>query len=119
MCHDSWTRKESDTTEQLSLSLSMFDSVQSSSVTQSCPTLYDPMNCSTPGLPARHQLPEFTQTHVHRVGEAIQPSHLLSSPSLQSFLVSGSFPMSRFFTSGGQNIGILASASVLPMNIQD
>ena len=52
-----------------------------SSVSQSCPTLCDPMNRSTPGLPVRHQLPEFTQTHVHRVGDAIQPSHPLSSPS--------------------------------------
>ena len=50
---------------------------QFSSVTQSCPTLFDPMNRSTPGLPVHHQLPEFTQTHVHRVGDAIQPSHPL------------------------------------------
>ena len=56
-------------------------SVQFSSVTQSCPTLCDPMNHSMPGLPAHHQLPEFTQTHVHRVGDAIQPSHPLSSSS--------------------------------------
>ena len=54
---------------------------QFSSVAQSCPTLCDPMNCSTPGLPAHHQLLEFTQTHVHRVGDAIQPSHPLLSPS--------------------------------------
>ena len=54
---------------------------QFSSVAQSCPTRCDPMNRSTPGLPVHHQLPEFTQTHVHRVGDAIQPSHLLSSPS--------------------------------------
>ena len=54
--------------------------VQFSSVTQSCPTLCDPMNCSTPGLLVHHQLPEFTQTHVHRVGDAIQPSHPLLSP---------------------------------------
>ena len=54
---------------------------QFSSVAQSCPTLCDPMNPSTPGLPVHHQLPEFTQTHVHRVGDAIQPSHPLSSPS--------------------------------------
>jgi len=58
-----------------------FSSVQFSSVTQSCPTLCNPMNCSTPGLPVHHQLPEFTQTHVHRVSDAIQPSHPLSSPS--------------------------------------
>ena len=49
------------------------------SVAQSCPTLRDPMNCSTPGLPVHHQLPEFTQTHVHQVGDAIQPSRPLSS----------------------------------------
>ena len=61
-----------------------FDSVQFSSVAQSCPTLCDPMNCSSPGLPVHHQLPEFTQTHVHRVGDAIQPSHPLSSPSLSA-----------------------------------
>ena len=54
---------------------------QFSSVAQSCPTLCDSMNRSTPGLPVHHQLPEFTQTHVHRVGDAIQPSHPLSSPS--------------------------------------
>ena len=54
-------------------------SVQLSSVAQSCPTLCNPMNCSTPGLSVHHQLPEFTQTHVHQVGDAIQPSHLLSS----------------------------------------
>ena len=50
------------------------------SVAQLCPTLCDPMNCSTPGLPVHHQLPEFTETHVHRVSDAIQPSHPLSSP---------------------------------------
>ena len=54
--------------------------VQFSSVAQSCPTLCDPVNRSTPGLPVHHQLPEFTQTHVHRVGDAIQPSYPLSSP---------------------------------------
>ena len=54
---------------------------QFSSVAQSCPTLCDPMNRSTPGLPVHHQLPEFTQTHVHRVSDAIQPSHPLLSPS--------------------------------------
>ena len=63
------------------LSSDPFPTVQFSSVAQSCPTLCDPMNRSTPGLPVYHHLPEFTQTHVHRVGDAIQPSHLLSSPS--------------------------------------
>ena len=58
-----------------------FSSVQFSSVTQSCPTPCDPMNCSTPGLPVHHQLPEFIHTHVHPVSDAIQPSHPLSSPS--------------------------------------
>ena len=58
-----------------------FHSVQFSSVAQLCPTLCDPMNRSTPGLPVCHQLLEFTQTHAHRVGDAIQPSHPLSSPS--------------------------------------
>ena len=61
---------------QLSYQGSLF-----SSVSQSCPTLCDPMNRSTPGLPVHHQLPEFTQTHVHRVSDAIQPSHPLSPPS--------------------------------------
>ena len=56
-------------------------SVQFSSVAQSCPTLCNPMNCSTLGLPVQHQLPEFIQTHVHRVSDAIQPSHPLLSPS--------------------------------------
>ena len=60
---------------------SQVTSVQFSSDTQSCLTLCDPMNCSTPGLPVHHQLPEFTQTHVHQVSDAIQPSHPLSSPS--------------------------------------
>ena len=59
-------------------------SVQFSSVTQSCPTLCDPTNCSTPGLPVHHHLPEFTQTHVHRVSDAIQPSHPRSCPSLHT-----------------------------------
>ena len=56
-------------------------SVQFSSVAQLCPTLHDPMNHSTPGFPVHHQLLDFTQTHVHRVGDAIQPSLPLSSPS--------------------------------------
>ena len=55
--------------------------IKFSSVTQSCPILCDPMNRSTPGLPVHHQLPEFTQTHIHRVSDTIQPSHPLSSPS--------------------------------------
>jgi len=63
-------------------------SVQFSSVAQSCPTLCDPMNHSTPGLLVHHQFPEFTETHVHRVSDAIQPSHPLSSPSPPAFNIS-------------------------------
>ena len=62
--------------------------IQFSTVVQSCPTLCDPMDCSTPGLPVHHQLPEFTQTHVHWVSDTIQPSHLLSSPSPPAFNLS-------------------------------
>ena len=99
-------------------------SVQFSSVTQSCPTLCNPMNCSTPGLPVHsnsrsyHQLPGSTQTHVHRVGDAIQPLIPFSSCP-QSLPASGSFQMSQLFPSGGQSIGVSALASVLPMNTQD
>ena len=66
----------------------MGSSVQFSSVTQSCLTLCDPMDCSTPGLPVHHQLPEVIQTHVHQVGDAIQPSHPLLSPSSPAFNLS-------------------------------
>ena len=92
-----------------------------SSVAESCPTLCDPMNHSTPSLPVHHQLPESTQTHVHRVSDAIQPSHPLSSPSPPASNPSQqqSFPMSQLFAWGGQSIGVSASASVLPMNIQN
>ena len=61
--------------------LSFVTNILFSSVVQSCPTVCDPVNCSTPGLPVHHQLPKSTQTHVHRVSDAIQPSHPLSSPS--------------------------------------
>ena len=79
------------------------------------------MNRSMPSLPVHHQLLEFTQTHVHRVGDAIQTSHLLSFPFLllQSFPASRSFSTSHFFTLSGQIIGASASTSVFPMNIQD
>ena len=70
------------------LSNNAFSSVQFSSVTQSYPTFCDPMNCSMPGLPVHHQLPEFTQTHVHWVSDAIQPSHPLLSPSPPAFNLS-------------------------------
>ena len=95
-------------------------SVQSSSVAQSCPTLCDPMNRSTPGLPVHHQLPEFTQTHVHRVRDAIQPSHPLSSPSPLAPNPSQhqSFPISQFFAWGGQSTEVSASASFPPKKSQ-
>ena len=95
-------------------------SVRFSSVTQSCPTLCDPMNCSTPGLPVHHQLLEFTQTHVHRVSDAIQPSHPLSSPSPPAPNPSQhqSFPMSQVFAWGGQSTGVAALASFLPKKSQ-
>ena len=128
--------------------------LQFSSVAQSCPTLCKPMNRSTPGLPVHH-LPEFTQTQVHRVRDAIQScptlrshglqharlpcpsptpetcsnssplrwlcypaikSSVISSSCLQSFPALRPFPMSQFFASGGQSIGVSASASVFPMN---
>ena len=75
-----------------------------SSVTQLCPTLCDPMDCSMPGFPVHHQLLEPTKTHVHYIGDAIQPSHPLLFPSshLQPSPALGSFPMSGFFASGGQ-----------------
>ena len=79
-------------------------------------------DCSTPGLPVHHQLPEFTQTHVHWVSDAIQPissSVIPFSSCPQSLPATGSFPMSPFFALGGQTIGASVSASVLPMNIQD
>ena len=97
------------------MSLEDTNRIQFSSVTQLCPTLCDPVNRSTPGLPVHHQLPGLTQTNVRQVGDAIQPSHPLSS----SLPASGSFPMSQLFASGGQSIGVSASALVLPVNIQD
>ena len=92
-----------------------FSSVQS--VIQSFLTFCNPMDCSTPGLPVHHQLLEFTQTHVHWVSDAIQPSHpvIPFSSRLQSFPASGSFTMSQSFASGDQSIGVSASASVLPI----
>ena len=94
------------------------------SVIQSCPTLCDPMDCSIPCFPGFHHLLELAQTHVHWIGDAIQPSHSLSSPSPPAFNLSehqGLFQRgsSSNEASGGQSIGVSASALVLPMNIQD
>ena len=91
------------------------------SVTKLCLTLGDPKDCSSPGFPVLHYLLEFAQTHVHWVGDTIQPSHFLSSPSPPALNLSqhqGLFTMSRLFTSSGQSIGTSAAASVFPMNIQ-
>ena len=94
-----------------------------SSVPQSCPSLRDSMNHSTPGLPVYHQLSESTQTHVHRVSDAIQPSHPLLSLLLPSSILLRmsifSNEMSELFSSCGQSIRVSASASVLSMNTQD
>ena len=83
---------------------------QFNSVAQLCLTLCDPMDCSTPGFPVHHQLPEPTQIHAHRVHDAIQPissSVVPFSSHLQSFPASGSFQTSQLFASGGQSIGVL------------
>ena len=78
------------------------------------------MDCSTPGFPVHHQLLELTQTHVHRVSDHIQPSHPLCPLLLLPLIFPSirSFPVSQFFASGGQIVGVSASALVLPMNIQ-
>ena len=97
----------------------LFSSVQFSSVTQSCLTLCNPMDCSTPGLPVHHQLLKFTQTHVHWVGDAIQLSHPLSSPSPPTFNLSQHQDLLKWVSSSHQSIGVSASTSVLPMSTQD
>ena len=96
---------------------SFISSVQSLSHVRLC----DCMNCSTPGLLVHHQLPEFTQTHVHRVGDTIQPSHPLSSPSPPAPNPSQNQGLFQWVNSawGGQRTGVSASAPVLPMNTQD
>ena len=95
---------------------------QFGSVTQSCATLCYPMNCSTPGLPVHHQLLELTQTHVHWVGDDIQPSHPLSSPSPPALNPSQHQGLFQWVNSSHEVAKVLkvsASASVLPMNTQD
>ena len=98
-------------------------SVQFSSVTQSCLTLCDPMDCSTPGLPVHHQLPEFTQTHVYRVSDAIQPSHPLLFSFPPTFNLSQHQGFFRWVSSTHQVAKVLEfqlqHQSVLQMNIQD
>ena len=95
--------------------------IQFSSVAQLF-RLCDPMDCSTPGLPVHYQLPEFTQTHVHWDGDAIQPTHPLSSPPPPTFNLSqhqGLFQWVSFSHQVAKILGVSASASVLPMNTQD
>ena len=93
------------------------------SVAQSCPTLCNPMNCSTTGLPVHHQLPSSRNPPKPMSSRWCRPTISSSvvpfSSHLQSFPVSGSFPMSQFFISSGQSIGVSARASVLPKNTQD
>ena len=99
------------------LTLIRSDQISRSVVSNSC----DPMNRSMTGLPVQHQLLEFTQTHVHRVSDASQPSRTLSSPSPpapQSLPASESFPMSQLFAWGGQSTGVSASASLPPKKSQ-
>ena len=103
-----------------SISIQLFSSVQS--LGQSCPTLCNPMDCSTPGFPVHHQLGGVYSNSCplsQWCHPTISSSVIPFSSCLQSFPASGSFLMSQFFPSGGQSIGISASASVLPMNFQD
>ena len=97
-------------------------SVQLSSVTQPCLTLCDPMDCSMPGFFVHHQIPELTQTHVHRIGDAIQPPHPLSSHSPPAFNLSQHHGLFQWVSSLHQVAKVLelhsAWASVLPVNIQ-
>ena len=103
----------------------MIPIVHFSSVTQLCQTHCDPMDCSTPGFPVHHQNSELAQIYVHQVGDAIQPSHPLSSPSPPDFNLSQHqgffffFLMIQFFAWDSQSTRVSASASVLSMNIQD
>ena len=111
-------REASQTEKERYRTGSLLSKVQS----LSCVRLCDPMNHSMPGLPVHHQLPEFTQTHVHRVSDASQPSHPLSSPSPPAPNPSqhqSLIPMSQLFSWGGQNTGVSALASFLPKNTQD
>ena len=96
--------------------------INSCSVAQLCLTLCDPIDCSMPSFPVLHCLLEFAQTHAHWVGDTIHPTISSSVTSFswpQFFPGSGYFPKRWLFASGGQNIGVWALASVLPMSIQD
>ena len=115
-----WTQIQSIATQFWRNSWLINHGLQFSSVVQSCPTLCDPdtvLDCSTPGFPVHHELPELTQTNVHWVGDAIQQSHPLSSLLLPPSIFPSIrvFPVSQFCASGSQSTGVSASASVLPM----
>ena len=92
-------------------------------VSQSCPTLCDPIDCRMPGFPVLHQFPKLAQTHVHQLDDFIQPSHPLSSPDPPAFnfllRITDLFLISQCFASGGLSTGASASAPFLPMNSQD
>ena len=115
MCRILCLRALSNTVES-----QQFSSVQFSSVAQSCPTLCDPMNCSTPGLSVHHQLPEFTETHVHWVSDAIQPSQplLSSSPPAPNPSQHQRLFQSQLFAWGCQSTGVSALASFFPKKSQ-
>ena len=121
MCHDysEYIRTLSYLLLTIPLKLRLlFSSVQFSSVTQSCPTVCDPMNYSMPGLPVHHQLPEFTQTHVHWVGDAIQPSHPRLSPSPPVPSPSQHQGLFKWVNSLHEVAKVSALASFLPKNTQ-
>ena len=118
----SLTKQESSRKTSISALLTLPKplTVQFSSAAQSCPTLCNPMYRSMAALPVHHQLPEFTQTHVHRDSDAFQPSHpvIPFSSFPQSLPASQSFAMSQLFAWGGQSTGVSALASVLPKKPQ-
>ena len=103
--------------------LLIFSAGKSQFSPQSCLTLQTQGHCSMPGFPVHHQLPKLAQTHVHQIGDAIKPSHPLSSPSPPAFNLFQHqclfWRVNSLYQSGGQTIGVSASVSVLPMNIQD
>ena len=100
----------------MSLGYLLMQAPQFSSVAQLCLTLCNPMNCSTPGLPVHHQLPEFTQTHVRWVGDAIQPSHPLLSPSPSTFNLSQHQGLFKWVSSSDQVAKLEFSFSISPSN---
>ena len=103
----SWLHLPHDQRPCLNHLLYLTLTVQFSSVAQLCPTLCEPMDCSMPGFPVHHQLPELTQIHVYRVSDAIQPSHPLSSPSLRVFNLSQHQDLFQWVSSSHQTVKVL------------